>query len=103
MERRTFFENVAKGVIASCYVLEGPEEYIKRSALETLRKRLLPEGLEDINETRLTDPDADTLIAASETLPFMSERGKYEIDPEKCISCGACEGVCPVGAPSEQA
>ena len=32
MERRTFFENVAKGVIASCYVLEGPEEYIKRSA-----------------------------------------------------------------------
>ena len=29
--------------------------------------------------------------------------GKYEIDPEKCISCGACEGVCPVGAPSEQA
>ena len=74
MERRTFFENVAKGVIASCYVLEGPEEYIKRSALETLRKRLLPEGLEDINETRLTDPDADALIAASETLPFMSER-----------------------------
>lgn len=24
---------------------------------------------------------------------------RYEIDPNKCIECGACEGTCPVGAP----
>ena len=74
MERKVFFDQVAQGNIATCYVLEGPEEYIKRSALETLRKRLLPEGLADMNETRLVDPDADTLIAAAETLPFMAEK-----------------------------
>ena len=74
MDRRTFFDQVTQGKIASCYVLEGPEEYIKRSALDALRKRLLPEGLEDINETRLTDPDAGALIAAAETLPFMAEK-----------------------------
>ena len=74
MERREFFDSVAKGDIARCYVLEGPEEYIKRSALDALRKKLLPEGLEDMNESRLADPDADTLIAAAETLPFMADR-----------------------------
>ncbi|MBO4836947.1 MAG: DNA polymerase III subunit delta [Clostridia bacterium] len=74
MDRRTFFDQVGKGIIQPCYVLEGPEEYIKRSALETLRRRMLPEGLEDINESRLRDPDADTVIAAAETLPFMADR-----------------------------
>ena len=25
--------------------------------------------------------------------------GKYEINPELCTECGSCADVCPVGAP----
>ncbi len=27
--------------------------------------------------------------------------GKYEIDPDTCISCGACAGACPTGVIAE--
>ena len=27
--------------------------------------------------------------------------GKYEINPDSCVSCGTCTGVCPTGAISE--
>ena len=69
MDHRAFFDELKKGNIASCYVFEGPEEYIKRSAMDALRKKLLPEGMEEMNESRLRDPDANTIIAAAETLP----------------------------------
>ncbi|MBQ3494684.1 MAG: 4Fe-4S binding protein [Clostridia bacterium] len=29
---------------------------------------------------------------------FFNEDQKAEIDPKKCIKCGTCEAVCPVNA-----
>lgn len=74
MNHTAFFDLVKKGSIGDAYLMEGPEEYIKQQALERLKEKLLPAGLEEMNLTELTDPDADALIAAAETLPFMGEK-----------------------------
>jgi len=74
MNHTAFFDSIKNGAVAGCYLFEGPEEYIKQQALKQLCAKLLPAGLEEMNLTDLTDPDADALIAAAETLPFMGEK-----------------------------
>ncbi len=74
MDRKDFDRLLSEGGIPSVLLFEGEEEYLKHSALSALRKRLLPEGMEDLNETVLDAPDTNQLIAAAETLPFIAER-----------------------------
>lgn len=74
MDRKDFDRLLSSGQFPSLLLFEGEEEHMKQSALAALRKLLLPEGLEDLNETVLDAPETDQLIAASETLPFMADR-----------------------------
>lgn len=74
MNHTAFFDTLKSGKIAECYLFEGAEEYIKQQALKQICARLLPPGLEEMNLVDLTDPDADSLIAAAETLPFMGDK-----------------------------
>ena len=68
MTHTEFFAQVKKGEIARAYLFEGEEEYVKERALETLRQKLLPEGLEALNETTLQNPAAGQLIECAETV-----------------------------------
>ena len=74
MNHTEFFDLIKKGSPGECYLFEGTEEYIKQQALNNLYAKLLPAGREEMNRVELTDPDADSLIAAAETLPFMAEK-----------------------------
>ena len=56
-----------------CILLEGEEEYTKRLAVEAL-KGTVGQDFPDMNISSLRDPAPDELIAAAETVPFMSER-----------------------------
>ncbi len=74
MNHTEFFKAVKSGHIGSLYLMEGVEEYIKQSALEQLRKAILPVGLEALNESVLENPSLQVLKAAAETLPFMGDK-----------------------------
>ena len=74
MDRKDFDRLLSQGSLPSVLLFEGEEEHMKQSALEALQKKLLPEGLEDLNRTVLDAAETDRIIAATETLPFMAER-----------------------------
>ena len=79
MKHTEFFAAVKKGDIAPCYLFEGEEEYTKKSALAAFRNALTAGDFAAMNDTRLSDPAPDALIAAAETLPFLSEKRLLEI------------------------
>ncbi len=74
MDRKEFMQAIKEGKLRGAYLLEGTEENIKTAALSALRKKLLPEGLEELNENLLDNPPTDALIAAAETLPFLADQ-----------------------------
>jgi len=67
-----FFASVTKGEIAPVYLFQGEEEYVKEKALQALEKKLLPDGLEPLNETVLQNPAATTIVEAALTLPLLA-------------------------------
>ena len=74
MNWNDFYKSVKAGQYQSVYLFTGPEEHNKREALETLRRALLPAGLEQLNEAVLDGADAQTIIDSAETLPVMCDR-----------------------------
>ena len=73
MDRTQFMNLFRQGKVSGAWLLEGEEDRLRRSAVEEIRKTLLPPGLEALNGVSLTAPDTDSLIAACETLPFMAD------------------------------
>lgn len=88
MNHTEFFSALKQGSISGCYLFEGEEEYTKRSALKSLREKVAGGDFAAMNDTRLIDPAPDALIAASETLPFMSDRRFIEVRDSAMLSTG---------------
>ena len=74
MDRKEFSQLLKAGKVQGAYLFEGVEENIKAATLQALRKAILPEGLEELNETLMDAPQTDAIIAACETLPFMADK-----------------------------
>ena len=74
MNWNDFNQSVRDGDIAPVLLFTGPEQYVKAQALERLREKLLPPGLEALNETVLEGVTAQQITDAAETLPMMCDR-----------------------------
>ena len=53
MDWNDFYKSVKEGRYQSVYLFTGPEELNKKEALATLRRSILPAGLEQLNEATL--------------------------------------------------
>lgn len=69
-----FYQALKADDIAPVYLFMGPEALVKREALEALRKKLLPPGLEALNDTTLEGISAREITDACETMPMMCDR-----------------------------
>lgn len=74
MNRNEFLQMLKAGTLSGAVLFEGEEENFKQSALQSLRRAILPEGFEDLNETVMEGGEADAVIAATETIPFMADK-----------------------------
>ena len=74
MDRKEFSQLLKAGNVQGAYLFEGVEENIKAATLQSLRKAILPEGMEELNESVMDAPATDTIIAACETLPFLADK-----------------------------
>lgn len=74
MDRKEFHQLVKDGKAQGVYLFDGPEENIKAAAVASLRKAILPEGMEELNESLMDNPASDAVIAACETLPFLADK-----------------------------
>ena len=88
MKHTEFFAALKSGNVGGCYLFEGEEEFTKRSALNALREKVAGGDFAAMNDTRLTDPAPDELIAAAETLPFLSERRFVEVRDSAMLLAG---------------
>lgn len=74
MDWNDFYKSVKEGRYQSVYLFTGPEELNKKEALATLRRNILPAGLEQLNDATLENCNAQAIIDSAETLPVMCER-----------------------------
>ena len=74
MKWNEFYKALNDNRLSPVYLFTGPEEYVKREALEALRAKLLPPGLETLNDITLEGVTAQQITDAAETMPMMCDR-----------------------------
>ena len=86
-----FYQAIKAGDIAPVYLFTGPEAHIKREALDALRAKLLPPGLEALNDATLEGATAQQITDACETMPMMCEKRIVTVRDWAPLMAGKCK------------
>ena len=73
MDQWAVFDEIKAGTLRRVYAFYGPEAYIRKSAIDALKRRALAPGLEELNLTVLSSPSAQQIVESCETMPMMSD------------------------------
>ena len=74
MDRKELAKQIQGGHLSGVYLLDGPEEHLKQEAVAGMIRVVSDGPMGDLNVATLDNPETDELIAACETLPFLSEK-----------------------------
>lgn len=69
-------KDLSGGTIGNCYIFYGEEDYLRDYYLETIRKKLIPQGMESFNFHTFQGKELDPhdLADAVDAFPMMCER-----------------------------
>ena len=71
--RAAFLNLLRQGKLHGAWLCEGIDGEQMRSAVEEVRRTLLPPGMEELNLTVLHAPETDAFVSACETIPFLAD------------------------------
>lgn len=75
MEYKQLRKQIQQGALGTCYLLYGPEQFVKHRTLERLCQTALEDGDPGWNQTVLEEKaTADDIYAACQTLPMFAPR-----------------------------
>ncbi len=90
---RDFLADLKKGDIAPFVLLYGKEQFLVDWAVKALRERYVNKATEVMDYQALDpDADADSLLAAIQTLPMMSERRVVAVRDLPVLSAAKAKG-----------
>ncbi|MEA1964869.1 MAG: DNA polymerase III subunit delta [Candidatus Aerophobetes bacterium] len=88
MKYTKFIENIKKGEIASAYLFEGEEVYLKNKALKEIKEKFMHPKYEDFNYEIISGKDASTAQIGDSlaTLPFKGTKRVVVIEEAEKLS-----------------
>lgn len=96
LQRTEFLGRLRQHTLSGAWLLEGEEDHLRDEAIREIRAAVLAEGMEELDSAALTAPDTDALIAACETMPFLSTMRLVTVRDQPGLSgkAEADEGLC---------